>query len=94
MLDLDISSSAVKLMELSRSAAGNKIGTYGVVSLPPQTVVEKNIIDINTLAKAIDWIIMLSGDTDTDTAVIDSFSYSPDEIQLGEPASGDDLVAI
>ena len=37
---------------------------------------------------------MLSGDTDTDTAVIDSFNYSPDEIQLGEPASGDDLVAI
>ena len=35
MLGVDISSSAVKLIELSRSAAGYMVEAYGVVPLAP-----------------------------------------------------------
>ena len=90
MLGLDISSSAVKLIKLSRSALGYKVEAYGVVPLPPQTVVEKNIIDINALAEAIEQAIRLSGATDTDTAVaVSDASVLTKEIEL--PAGLTDL---
>ena len=90
MLGVDISSSAVKLIELSRSAAGYKVEAYGVVPLAPRTVVEKNIIDINALVETIKEAVKLSGAQDTDTAVAvsDSFVLTK-EIEL--PASLTDL---
>ena len=45
MIGLDISSSAVKLVELSRSGDGYKVEAYRVLPLPANTVVEKNIAD-------------------------------------------------
>ena len=41
ILGLDISSSAVKLIELSKSADGYKVEAYRVMPLPSNTVVEK-----------------------------------------------------
>ena len=53
LVGVDISSSSVKLIELSRSGGRLKVEAYGVVPLPPNTVVEKNIQDPGALAEAL-----------------------------------------
>ena len=90
MIGLDISSSAVKLMELSRSGDGYKVEAYRVLPLPPNTVIEKNIADIDALAEAIQTTVKRSGTKlkDTVVAVSDS-SVITKEIEL--PAGLTDL---
>ena len=46
MLGVDISSTAVKLLELSRSGGRFKVESYAVEPLAADTVVEKNITDV------------------------------------------------
>ncbi|GIX30037.1 MAG: hypothetical protein KatS3mg124_0509 [Porticoccaceae bacterium] len=53
VVGLDITSSAVKLIELSRSGSGFRVESYGVRPLPAQAVVEKNIVDVAAVAEAI-----------------------------------------
>lgn len=53
LLGLDITSSAVKLLEISRSGDDYKVESYMVRPLPPNTVVEKNIADVDVLAETI-----------------------------------------
>ena len=43
MLGLDISSTSVKLLELSKSGDRYRVESYAVEPLPPNAVVEKNI---------------------------------------------------
>lgn len=90
MIGLDISSSAVKLIELSRSGDGYKVEAYRVLPLPPNTVIEKNIADIDALAEAIQTTVKRSGTKlkDTVVAVSDS-SVITKEIEL--PAGLTDL---
>ncbi len=52
-LGIDITSSTVKLLELSKSGNGYKVESYMVRPLPPNTVVEKNINDVEALAEVI-----------------------------------------
>jgi len=53
ILGVDISSTAVKLLELSRQGSGYRVESYSVRSLPPNTVVEKNINDSDAVADTI-----------------------------------------
>ncbi|MBL4606566.1 MAG: pilus assembly protein PilM [Pseudomonadales bacterium] len=53
LLGLDISSSTVKLLELSRSSGQFRVESYGVEPLPPNAVVEKNISDVEAVGQAI-----------------------------------------
>src|SRR5690606_40165822 len=53
VLGLDITSSSVKLIELSRSGNKYRAESYMVRPLPPNTVVEKNINDVEALADTI-----------------------------------------
>ena len=53
VLGLDVSSTSVKLLELSRSAAGYRVESYSVKPLPPSAVVEKNIAEQDAVADAI-----------------------------------------
>ena len=53
LLGLDISSSAVKLLEISRSGSRYKVESYLVRPLSPNTVVEKNINNVEALAETI-----------------------------------------
>ncbi|MBT5686777.1 MAG: pilus assembly protein PilM, partial [Gammaproteobacteria bacterium] len=46
ILGLDISSTSVKLLELSKSSGGYQVESYGVEPLPENAVVEKNISDV------------------------------------------------
>jgi type IV pilus assembly protein PilM len=53
LLGLDISSTSVKLLELSRSNGQFRVEAYGVEPLPPQAMVEKNISDVAGVGEAI-----------------------------------------
>jgi type IV pilus assembly protein PilM len=50
---MDISSSSVKLLEISQSGGQYRVESYGVASLPPNSVVEKNIAEIEGVAEAV-----------------------------------------
>jgi type IV pilus assembly protein PilM len=53
LLGLDISSTTVKLLELSRSGDRFQVESYGVAPLPLDAVVEKNINNIEDVAAAL-----------------------------------------
>lgn len=53
VLGLDISSTSVKLLELSRSGDRYRVETYAVRPLPPNAVVEKNINDPDAVAEVV-----------------------------------------
>ena len=60
MLGLDISSTSVKLLELSRSGGNYRVESYGVEPLPANAVVEKNISDVEGVGEAIQRLISRS----------------------------------
>ncbi|MEZ5540347.1 MAG: pilus assembly protein PilM [Pseudomonadales bacterium] len=60
VLGLDVSSTSVKLLELSRTAAGYRVESYGVKPLPPTAVVEKNIAEHEAVADAIRRVVQQS----------------------------------
>lgn len=53
MVGLDISSTSVKLLELSRSGDRYRVESYTVKALPPNAVVEKNIADPAAVAEVV-----------------------------------------
>ena len=53
LLGVDISSSAVKVLELSRSGDKFRVESYAVMSLPPQSVVEKNLVEVEAVGETI-----------------------------------------
>tara|TARA_R110002072_G_scaffold104099_1_gene228398 strand:+ start:12870 stop:13904 length:1035 start_codon:yes stop_codon:yes gene_type:complete len=57
MLGLDISSTSVKLLELSRSGGKYRVESYGVEPLPENAVVEKNISDVEGVGEAIQRLV-------------------------------------
>ncbi|CBL45913.1 Type IV fimbrial biogenesis protein, involved in pilus assembly [gamma proteobacterium HdN1] len=59
-LGIDISSSSVKLLELSRSGSRYRVESYAVESLPPNSVVEKNITDVQGVGEAITRVVSRS----------------------------------
>jgi len=70
LIGLDISSTAVKLLELSRTAGGRyRVESYTVVPLPPDAVSEKNITDVEAVGSAISRALTRAG-TRTKNAVV------------------------
>lgn len=53
LLGLDISATAVKLLELSKNGDRYRVESYAVVPLPPHAVVEKSIADVESVGAAI-----------------------------------------
>lgn len=53
VLGLDISSTAIKLLELGRSGDRFRVESYAVEPLPANSVIEKNIADIEAVGEAI-----------------------------------------
>ena len=49
ILGVDISSTTVKLLELSRHGETYRVESFAVAPLPPEAVVEKNINEIETV---------------------------------------------
>jgi len=83
MLGLDISSSAVKLIELSKTGGSFKVEAYRVLPLPPNTIVDKNIADLDALSETITAVVKRSGSKLTDiVAAVSSSSVITKEIEL------------
>ena len=61
LVGIDISSSAVKLLELSKSGSRYRVESYAVEPLPPNSVVEKNITDVEAVGEAIRRAVKRSG---------------------------------
>jgi len=62
LIGLDISSTAVKLLELSQTAGGRyRVESYTVVPLPPDAVAEKNIVDVEAVGSAISRALTRAG---------------------------------
>ncbi|MGM3389536.1 pilus assembly protein PilM [Stutzerimonas stutzeri] len=53
LLGIDISSTSVKLIELSRSGSRYRVESYAVEPLPPNAVVEKNIAELDGVGNAL-----------------------------------------
>ncbi len=61
LVGLDISSTAVKLLQLSQSGGRFRIEHYAVEPLPPNAVVEKNIVEVEAVGEAIRRAVQRSG---------------------------------
>ena len=62
LIGLDISSTAVKLLELSQTAGGRyRVESYTVVPLPADAVSEKNIVDVEAVGGAISRALTRAG---------------------------------
>ncbi len=61
LLGIDISTAAVKLLELSRSASRYRVEGYAVTPLPQDAVVDKNIANVEVIGNTIKSVIKQSG---------------------------------
>ena len=61
LIGIDISSAAVKVLQLSKSAGRYRVEHYGVEPLPPNSVNEKNIAQVEVVGAAIRRAIAKSG---------------------------------
>lgn len=69
VIGVDISSTAVKLIELSESGGRYRVESYAVVPLPPNAVVEKNINEAGQVGEALVKALQQSKSKLTDAAV-------------------------
>lgn len=61
LIGLDISSTAVKLLELSQQNGRYRVESYAVEPLPANSVVEKNIADVEAVGESIRRAVKRSG---------------------------------
>lgn len=69
LIGLDISSTSVKLLELSQSNGSYRVESYAVEPLPPNAVVEKNISDVEGVGEAVKRVLNRSKSTSKSAAV-------------------------
>ncbi|MGY6519918.1 MAG: pilus assembly protein PilM [Lysobacteraceae bacterium] len=61
LIGVDISSTAVKLLQLGQSGGRYRVEHYAVEPLPPNAVVEKNIVEVEAVGDAIKRALARSG---------------------------------
>ena len=61
VIGVDISSTAVKLLQLSHAGGKYRVEHYAVEPLPPNAVVEKNIVEVEAVGEAIKRALSRSG---------------------------------
>ena len=61
VLGIDISTAAVKLLELSKAGARYRVESYAVAPLPQDAVVDKNIANVDVIADVIKTALKQSG---------------------------------
>ncbi|MDA3913758.1 pilus assembly protein PilM [Oleiagrimonas sp.] len=61
LIGVDISSTAVKLLQLSRNGGRYRVEHYAVEPLPPNAVVEKNIVEVEAVGDAVRRALARSG---------------------------------
>ena len=53
LIGVDISSTAVKLLQLTRTGDRYRVEQYAVEPLPPNAVVEKSVVEMEQVAEAV-----------------------------------------
>ena len=61
LLGVDISSSAIKVLEMSRDEDSFKLEAYGIEPLPPNAILENTITDADAVGDAIERAVKISG---------------------------------
>jgi len=61
LLGIDISTAAIKLLELSRTGTLFRVESYGVVPLPQDAVVEKTIANAEAIGNTVKAVVAQSG---------------------------------
>lgn len=61
LLGIDISSAAVKLLELSKTSSRYRVESYAVEPLPQDAVVDKNISNVEAVGEAVRSVVKKSG---------------------------------
>ena len=69
ILGVDISATAIKLLELSRSGSKYRVESYAVEALPPNSVSDKTINDIEAVGEAVARAVKKSGTRTKQAAV-------------------------
>ncbi|MCB1741819.1 MAG: pilus assembly protein PilM, partial [Gammaproteobacteria bacterium] len=100
VVGIDVSSTAVKLLELSGSGDRLRVESYAVEPLPPNAVVEKNITDVDAVGETIRRAVKRSGTKNkiaalavAGTAVITKVITMPANLSDDEMASQIELEA-
>ena len=61
VVGVDISTAAVKILELSRAGARYRVESYAVAPLPQDAIIDKNIANIDVISEAIKIAVRQSG---------------------------------
>ncbi len=92
VLGLDVSSTTVKLLELSHSGDRYRVESYAVSSLPQDAVIEKNVNDVEGVANAITSVVAQSRTKlKTVAAAVAGSSVITKMIDMPEGLSEDDM---
>src|SRR5690554_8055551 len=89
LLGIDISSTTVKLLELSRSGNRYKVETYAVEPLPPGAVAEKNIVELESVGQTLQKVLSRSRTSLKQAAVAVAGSAVITKIKIGRASCRD-----
>ncbi|MGY0799383.1 pilus assembly protein PilM [Lysobacter sp. A286] len=94
LVGVDISSTAVKLLQLSRAGNRYRVEHYAVEPLPPNAVVEKNIVEPEAVGEAIKRAVARSGTRAKHAAAaVSGSAVITKVIPMAAELEGDDLEA-
>ncbi|MBP1152117.1 MULTISPECIES: pilus assembly protein PilM [Methylocaldum] len=94
LLGIDISTAAVKLLELSRNGQNYRVESYAVAPLPLDAVIDKNIAKVEIIGNVIKSVIKQSGTRLKHAAVaVPSSSVITKMISMPASLSDDELEA-
>ena len=92
VLGIDISTAAIKLLELSKTGDRYRVESYAVVPLPQDAVVDKNIADVDVVADAIKMAVKQSGSKEKNACVaVAGSSVMTKIIQMSASLVGDEM---
>jgi type IV pilus assembly protein PilM len=92
VVGLDVSSTTVKLLELSSSGGRYRVESYAVSSLPLEAVIEKNVNDVDGVANAIRSVVAQSRTkVKTVAAAVSGSSVITKVIDMPDGLSDDDM---
>lgn len=92
LLGIDISSTSVKLIELSRSGHRYKVEAYAVEALPSTAIVEKNIADLESVGQVIARLVEKAGTSTKHVAVaVAGSAVITKTIEMDEGLSDEEL---
>jgi type IV pilus assembly protein PilM len=92
LIGVDISSTAVKLLQLTQTGGRYRVEHYAVEPLPPNAVVEKNIVEVEAVGEAIKRALARSGaKTKAASAAVAGSAVITKVIPMPADLSEDDL---